>query len=121
MSTLHPLAQNGFTAAQTYETHRPSFPPGTVSSLLTHLHIANVPGARVIDLGAGTGKFTELLAAREEGFEILAVEPHVGMRRVLEAKGLRGRGGSVGVLGGCATEMGINRGWADAVVVAQVC
>ena len=70
----------------------------------------------MLDLGAGTGKFTELLAQRDEGFEIIAVEPHAGMRRELERKGLRG----VRILEGEAAKIPMETGKADAVVVAQV-
>lgn len=83
------------------------------------MHLTSHKGARVIDLAAGTGKFTELLAQREEGFEILAIEPHEGMRRELDAKGLNG----VKVLDGIAAEGGlggVEKGWAEGVVVAQV-
>jgi ubiquinone/menaquinone biosynthesis C-methylase UbiE len=67
-------------------------------------------------LAAGTGKFTEALAAREEGFEIIAVEPHADMRRVLSERGLKG----VKVVDGTAENVPVENGWADAVFVAQV-
>lgn len=78
--------------------------------------MAGKRGARIIDLAAGTGKFTEALAAREEGFEILAVEPHADMRRVLSERGLKG----VRVVDGTAEDVPVENGWADAVFVAQV-
>ena len=116
-STLSPLALAGFANASLYDSHRPSYPPEAVTNLLQHLQIDNLPHARVLDLGAGTGKFTELLARREEEYEILAVEPHEGMRRELERKGLRG----VKVLEGEAVGIGGVEGQSvDAVVVAQV-
>ena len=47
----------------------------------------------------------------------MAVEPHAGMREVLQGKQLKG----VTVVEGSATDMRqVERGWADAVVVAQV-
>lgn len=71
-----------------------------------------------MDLGAGTGKFTAQLAEREEGYEILAVEPHDEMRKVLEGKAMRG----VRAVKGTGEDMkDVEGGWADAVVVAQVC
>jgi len=73
-------------------------------------------GARIIDLGAGTGKFTELLADRDERYEILAVEPHEGMRKELLRKNLRG----VKVVHGTAEKIEVQREWADAVICAQV-
>jgi SAM-dependent methyltransferase len=84
--------------------------------LLEQCRVAGKRGARIIDLAAGTGKFTEALAAREEGFEILAVEPHADMRRVLSERGLKG----VKVVDGTAENVPVENGWADAVFVAQV-
>ena len=81
-------AQTGFSDADSYDTYRPSYPDEAVSQLLESLHVAGRKGATVLDLAAGTGKFTESLARRPEGYNIIAVEPHDGMRRVLEAKNL---------------------------------
>ncbi|KYK60001.1 2-heptaprenyl-1,4-naphthoquinone methyltransferase [Drechmeria coniospora] len=107
---------SGFANAEAYDAHRPSYPAQAVDGLLGHLGIANKPGARIVDLAAGTGKFTELLAARPEVFEILAVEPHEKMRENLEAKRLRG----VTTRDGVAAKMDVPDGWADAVIAAQV-
>ncbi|MCJ1311127.1 hypothetical protein MMC25_004797 [Agyrium rufum] len=87
--SLHERAQQGFSSASSYDTHRPSYPPKIVSALLEHLDLANALNARILDVGAGTGKFTALLAAREEDFEIVAVEPHAQMRAELEKKALQ--------------------------------
>ncbi|KAK3203496.1 hypothetical protein GRF29_112g1414914, partial [Pseudopithomyces chartarum] len=67
-------------------------------------------------MGAGTGKFTELLASRPEGYEIVAGEPHDQMRGVLEGKKLRGTTVVGDFAGGLES---VGDGWADAVVVAQ--
>lgn len=70
------------------------------------------------DLAAGTGKFTEILAKRPEGFDVLAVEPHDGMRAELERKSLPG----VTVVRGSAENMAdVPDGSLAAVVAAQVC
>lgn len=107
----------GFRDATSYEKHRPSYPSEAVESLLEHLQVKGLKGARIVDLAAGTGKFTELLASRDENYEILAVEPHEGMRRVLERKELSG----VQILGGEADSMPeIECHSVDAVVAAQV-
>lgn len=119
--TIPPAATAGFANAAFYDAHRPSYPAPAIDSLLTNLLRPPVRGGtRILDLGAGTGKFTELLAERDEGFEIVAVEPHEGMRRELERKeGLRRR--RVRVLGGSAAGMPlVGTGDVDAVVVAQV-
>lgn len=59
---------------------------------------------------------------REEGFEIVAVEPHEEMRRVLEKKAEEGKGGwvRVQVREGDAVGIPVKEGWADSVVIAQV-
>jgi ubiquinone/menaquinone biosynthesis C-methylase UbiE len=113
------IAQSSFQNSTAYHSHRPTYPAASIQHLLEQCRVAGKRGARIIDLAAGTGKFTEALAAREEGFEIVAVEPHADMRRVLVERGLRG----VRVLEGTAEEMplgSIGEGWADAVFVAQV-
>ena len=110
------VALTGFANAPSYDLHRPSYPPSAVSALLAHLRVSGVRNAKIVDIGAGTGKFTELLANREEEFEIVAVEPHERMRRELERKGLRG----VSVVDGNAKRIAVGRGEAEAVVVAQV-
>ena len=115
--TIAESAQSGFSDAAVYDTHRPSYPPGSVNKLLENLKVAGVRGARILDLAAGTGKFTTLLAARPEEYEIVAVEPHADMRQVLEKKALKG----VKVMGGIATNIdAVEDGWADTVIVAQV-
>lgn len=79
--------------------------------------MADVPDASVVDLAAGTGKFTELLASRPEGYKVTAVEPHADMRGVLEAKQLKG----VEVVDGLSAAMpSIKDETVDAVVAAQV-
>lgn len=66
----------------------------------------------MVDLGAGTGKFTRLLALT--GAEVLAVEPVAEMRETL-AELLPG----VAVTAGTAEATGLPDGCADAVVAAQ--
>jgi SAM-dependent methyltransferase len=69
-------------------------------------------GRTVVDLGAGTGKFTRLLALT--GAHVLAVEPVAEMRSRL-AELLPG----VTVTAGTAEATGLPDGCADAVVAAQ--
>lgn len=69
-------------------------------------------GRTVVDLGAGTGKFTRLLALT--GAEVIAVEPVAEMRARL-AELLPG----VAVTAGTAESTGLPDGCADAVVAAQ--
>ncbi|QOV36469.1 class I SAM-dependent methyltransferase [Streptomyces ferrugineus] len=63
-------------AAAQYAANRPSYPPAlfdTIEELADH----PLTGARVVDVGAGTGIATALLQLR--GAEVLAVEPGEGM------------------------------------------
>jgi ubiquinone/menaquinone biosynthesis C-methylase UbiE len=116
MTTLNPIAQSSFANSTAYNTHRPTYPIHSIQHLLEQCRVAGKKGARIVDLGAGTGIFTEALAAREEGFEIVAVEPHADMRAVLEKRKLPG----VKVVDGTAEDVPVEDGWADAVFVAQV-
>ena len=116
-TNISPNAQSGFNAAGKYDKERPSYFPEAVTKVLEESKVLSSSRARIIDLAAGTGKFTELLASRQEDYEIVAVEPHAEMRGVLEKKQLKG----VTILDGSATNMkAVEDGWADAVVVAQV-
>ncbi|MFF7976641.1 methyltransferase domain-containing protein [Streptomyces sp. NPDC007905] len=71
-------------AAAQYAANRPSYPPALLDTV-EELAGRPLSGARVVDVGAGTGIATALLHAR--GAEVLAVEPGEGMaaefRRVL--------------------------------------
>lgn len=80
MAPVHAAATSGFHNAKAYDAHRPSYPAHVVSSFLSDLGVAGSPGARVVEVAAGTGKFTELLAGREEGFDVVATEPLASMR-----------------------------------------
>ena len=79
---VHPGAASGFgSGAAAYERGRPSYPSTAVDLLVEELGIG--PGARVVDLGAGTGKWTRLLV--ERGARVIAVEPVGGMQHQLMA------------------------------------
>lgn len=78
--TLHRLAAQGYaTAADAYEKGRPDYPRGAIELLRDTLRID--ASSVVLDLGAGTGKLTRLLAPT--GARLLALEPVEGMRRKL--------------------------------------
>ncbi|WP_369248287.1 class I SAM-dependent methyltransferase [Streptomyces sp. R41] len=64
------------TAAAQYAANRPSYPP-TLFDAIEALATRPLAGAKVIDVGAGTGIATALLHAR--GADVLAVEPGDGM------------------------------------------
>ena len=69
------------TVAAEYERHRPEYPEDALRWAAEELGLE--PGARVIDLGAGTGKLTHGLVGF--GFEVVAVEPGAQMLEQLRA------------------------------------
>lgn len=80
--SIHESAAKGFAAgADAYERGRPEYSTEAVGRLIDELRIG--PGARVLDLAAGTGKLTRQLAPTEA--EIVAVEPIAEMRAKLTA------------------------------------
>jgi SAM-dependent methyltransferase len=91
MSDLHPTAAEGFGhSAHLYARGRPGFPPESHSWLEQDLGLG--PDKTVVDLGAGTGKFTEVLLRTRAN--VVAIEPMLAMLTQLaldqpEAKVLR--------------------------------
>ena len=78
---LHPLVSGFAEVADDYEYGRPCYLPEAVAAAARGLRLA--PGARIADVGAGTGKLTRALAAA--GFDVVAVEPLPGLRERLRA------------------------------------
>lgn len=79
--SLHPAAQNGFSsAAELYQQVRPSYPKEIVYWLKDDLKLN--PNSKVIDLGAGTGKFLDYL--KQATTNIIAVEPIAEMLEQLK-------------------------------------
>jgi SAM-dependent methyltransferase len=68
---VDPRAERGFTEAEAYERGRPSYPPELVARLARELGIGK--RSAVLDLAAGTGKLTRLLAPLAG--RLLAVDP----------------------------------------------
>jgi SAM-dependent methyltransferase len=79
---LHPATRGFEAAGERYERGRPEYPAAAVDWLVAQLGLAARPGARVLDIGAGTGKLTRRLL--ERGLRVIAVEPVAGMRAMLE-------------------------------------
>jgi SAM-dependent methyltransferase len=69
-------ARSFYRAAVEYERARPGYPPAALDALPLDAD------AEVLDLGAGTGKLTRVLAERYR--RVVAVEPLEGMRAILE-------------------------------------
>ncbi len=108
---VHEVAYRGFAAeAEAYDRARPSYPPDAVGWLIDNLGIG--PGRRIVDLAAGTGKLTTLLAGA--GARLVAVEPVAAM-----GERLRARLPGVPLLAGVAEALPFAARSLDAVVVAQ--
>lgn len=109
--SIHHAAAAGFSvAADDYVRGRPDYPREILGWLRDDLGVG--PGATVVDLAAGTGKFTARLV--EAGASVIAVEPVDAMRERL-ADALP----DVPALSGTATSIPLGDGSADFVVCAQ--
>jgi trans-aconitate methyltransferase len=64
--------------AEQYERARPSYPAAAIDEVLAYASAA--PGDLVVEVGAGTGKATRLLA--ERGLRVLALEPDPAMAEI---------------------------------------
>src|SRR3954454_9627892 len=82
-SDLHALVSGFAGVAAVYERGRPEYPPNVVDLVVGQLGAVARPPARVLALGAGTGKLTRPLLAA--GLDVVAVEPLAGMRAALAA------------------------------------
>jgi ubiquinone/menaquinone biosynthesis C-methylase UbiE len=93
--------------ADAYARARPSYPPAAVEWLLE-----GAPGDEIVDLAAGTGKLTRVVAA--SGRRVTAVEPLPGMRTQLAAAVPQAR-----ALDGSAEAIPLPDASCDGVVVGQ--
>jgi len=108
---IHDTAAAGFSAGSgAYARGRPSYPEEAVEFLVRELGLGS--GTKVLDLAAGTGKFTALLVPT--GAEVVAVEPVKEMGDQLRAS-VEG----VEVLEGTAEAIPLPDGSLDVVTVAQ--
>ncbi len=109
--TIHPAAQQGFSAAaQLYQQVRPSYPAELIDWLSQDLGLSE--DAQLIDLGAGTGKFLTTLLALSP--HVYAVEPIEAMRQQLQQHYPQ-----VQAYAGQSHSMPFTANFADAVFCAQ--
>jgi len=73
--SLRRLGQVFDGVAEDYDAVRPGYPAELVDLALARVRLA--PGSRVLEVGCGTGKLTELLAGR--GLDVDAVDPGANM------------------------------------------
>jgi ubiquinone/menaquinone biosynthesis C-methylase UbiE len=108
---IHESAARGFALApDAYERGRPMYPFEAVRRLVRELGIK--PASTVLDLAAGTGKLTRLLA--QLGADVVAVEPVDAMReRLVETTS------DVTALAGTAEDIPLEDESMDAVTVGQ--
>jgi SAM-dependent methyltransferase len=105
---IHDAAARGFErGAADYERGRPGYPAEAVELLLAELGVT--AGSLVLDVAAGSGKFTRELVSR--GVRVVAVEPVRSMRAALPPE--------IEALDGTAEEIPLADAAVDAVTVAQ--
>jgi ubiquinone/menaquinone biosynthesis C-methylase UbiE len=107
---IHPSAEGFQTGAGDYERARPDYPDSAGRWLATRLDLHG--GCRVLDIAAGTGKLTRVLAAT--GASVVAVEPVAGMRERLAAALP-----DVELLDGVAEDIPLEDASVDAATVGQ--
>jgi SAM-dependent methyltransferase len=105
---IHPTASQGYATADDYERARPSYPQEAIEWLCRKLGLG--PGRVVVELGAGTGKFTRLLTP-SVGL-LVATEPVAAMRAQLASAV------DTPVVGAAAEAVPLVSTCADAVVAA---
>jgi len=106
MADHQQLAKSFENIGEEYDRHRPGFPDAAAEEIIP------TRVARALDLGAGTGKFTERLMSRAD--RVIAVEPSVAMLDVLRAKLPKVEAIVVG-----AENIPLSNSSVDAVTVAQ--
>lgn len=108
---IHEKAAVGFDrTGDSYERGRPEYPQEAIEFLVNNLQINN--SSVVIDLGAGTGKFTKFLFPYSS--HVVAVEPVEGMRNKFSSMFP-----DIKILNGSAEKIPLSDQSIDAVIVAQ--
>lgn len=119
-SEVHPLAASGFNADQKiYESARPSYPAAVLEMVKEEIVVSlsnptTASGLSVLDLAAGTGKWTRLLLPLGIG-QLVAVEPSPGMRLEFQLVCP-----DVTILNGSGTAIPLPDASVDVIFIAQV-
>lgn len=100
--------------AGNYARHRPSYSGEAITGMIRECGLP--PGAKVCDLGSGTGILSELLARR--GLKVAAAEPLLRMRAIAKAR-QRATGLDISILRGSAGHIPLRDGSVSAVVCGQ--
>lgn len=108
--TVHVDPRERFTeAAADYARYRPDYPSEAIDWIVAAAALA--PGARIVDLGCGTGIATRIFAAR--GFDLVGIDPNEEM--LSHAR----RQGGAAYLRGESTATGLPDASADLAISAQ--
>ena len=99
--------------SENYANYRPSYPKELILAAMKEIRLP--PGAKVADIGSGTGILTRLLL--EGAYQVYAVEPNDEMRTRAE-KDLAEYGALVS-LSGSAEDTGLSSGTIDFITAAQ--
>ncbi len=111
MNEVHLSANEGFgRGAESYSRGRPDYPTMTLDWLRSDLGV--MPGMTVVELGAGTGKFTRTLV--KTGAKAIAIDPVGEMLKVL-----RRELPAVPAVQATAQKLPFPDATADAVICAQ--
>lgn len=111
MPKIHQVAATGFAVgAEAYVSGRPDYPAAIKDWLASDMRIG--PASQVVELGAGTGKFTIYLV--ETGARVTAVEPVAEMRERISITA-----STLKVIEGSAEEIPLPDHSVDAVICAQ--
>ncbi len=101
--------------AELYAKCRPDYPAEAIDFILTRCGLG--PGARLVDVGSGTGISARLFARR--GLEVIGIEPNADMRRQAEAEPPLPNAPAPVYREGTAEATGLPDASADAVLAAQ--